>query len=357
MTKKFLSAVLFVFITVTAAYAQSSWTILPSGTDASLHGVDFLDDNNGIVVGDKGTILMTSDGGVNWEILNSGVTLCLNSVSYIDVNSIIVAGNKGLILKTIDGGVTWKSLNIGLIGDPDLLTVDMSHTGKGIAGGRLKTLITTKDYGDTWLIVAKNGAGNFNSVRILDEETAFTFGDNSRFNHVIGKVTNFENLTINDEYQIFNNHRYSEGSIIDGYPVTGDSIITIGVMYNFPNQDQMSYIARSEIWVTDLWLPIFHADSSFYTGFDMINRHGIAVGGRITSNINDNKGYLISESYDQGQIWTDVQSPAGTIVLNDVKLLANIAYIVGENGLIMKSAFSPLSKLNVDFNYHSKRHL
>lgn len=339
MKKYLLSAALLVLIYANVTNAQSKWTVLPPVTDACLYGVDFLDQNNGVVVGEHGSILITSDEGVNWRKLNAGISGCLNSVCYIDLERIMAVGNDGLILSTKDGGYTWEILKTEVNAETDLLSIEMTPTGQGIIGGSSQTLLTTKDYGDTWLMISKNGKGRFNSVKILDEATAYVFGNNSRNNHVIGKITDFENLTISHEYQVFNNNNYSEGLITDGIPITNDTIITIGIMRNFPSNERMSYIAGSEVWVTDKWLPVFHSDSSFYSSIDMIDRHAIAVGGRFYQSSAGNKGYLISESHDQGKVWRDIYCPAGNTVLNDVKMLDNAAYIVGDNGLIMKVEF------------------
>ncbi len=351
MKIRIFPTVIFVLLAIVSS-AQSTWTIIPSDTDVCLNSVDFFDNNNGIIVGDKGIILMTSDGGSYWKSKNSGVTNCLNSVSYFDVNCIMAVGADGLILKSNDEGNTWQIVNIELIKDANLLSVHISQNGNGIIGGSSKTLLITRDCGDSWRIVSKDGEGNFNSVRIFDEETAFVFGDNTRKNHVIGKVLNFNRLTISREYKVFNDNYYSEGKIIDGYPINSDSIITIGIMNNSDNQEPRSYIARSDQWITDMWAPVASTDSTFYTGLDMDNMHGIAVGGRISSKIYGN-AYLISETYNQGQNWIDVSSPAGCRILKDVKLISNTAFIVGDSGLIMKAQFPSFKKLSNDFDYRA----
>src|SRR5882672_11433942 len=50
-----------------SAAAQRRWTRQTSGTLAWLHAVFFLDQNRGWVVGSKGVLLTTVDGGKNWK--------------------------------------------------------------------------------------------------------------------------------------------------------------------------------------------------------------------------------------------------------------------------------------------------
>ena len=69
----------------------------------------FIDANNGIVVGNGGTILNTINGGTTWTSSTSGTTQNLNAVYYADASNVWACGNNGIILKSSDGGVTWAS--------------------------------------------------------------------------------------------------------------------------------------------------------------------------------------------------------------------------------------------------------
>ncbi|PYJ66001.1 MAG: glycosyl hydrolase, partial [Verrucomicrobia bacterium] len=53
-----------------------------SGTSTTLHGIYFLDPNEGIAVGDNAKILRTTDGGAAWQSITSGVEDSLRSVSF-----------------------------------------------------------------------------------------------------------------------------------------------------------------------------------------------------------------------------------------------------------------------------------
>ncbi len=68
---------------------------------------DFVDENNGWIVGYGGTILHTSNGGSDWTS-QSGVTgTALNDVCFTDEEKGWAVGY-GMILKTVDGGETWE---------------------------------------------------------------------------------------------------------------------------------------------------------------------------------------------------------------------------------------------------------
>jgi photosystem II stability/assembly factor-like uncharacterized protein len=65
------------------------------------------------VVGDKGLIMMTADGGTSWDQQNSGVTQRLNDVAFSSATNGYAVGNGGTILKTTDGGGTWVNQRSG----------------------------------------------------------------------------------------------------------------------------------------------------------------------------------------------------------------------------------------------------
>jgi len=89
----------------------------PMQNDARLADVCFVDADFGWVVGDRGTIWHTQDGGRHWEIQNSGVACPLQSVCFVDRKNGWAAGGfahpythtgAGVVLVTTDGGRQWR---------------------------------------------------------------------------------------------------------------------------------------------------------------------------------------------------------------------------------------------------------
>ena len=126
----------------------STWLPLDSGSAANLSGVTFVDLDHGWVVGDKGTVLHTIDGGETWQPQSSNTDVGLSSVAFADVNNGWAIGDQGTILRTLDGGVTWqlypglpeKKLN-------DLVLIDNRTLW---AVGDDGTVLQTTDGGATW---------------------------------------------------------------------------------------------------------------------------------------------------------------------------------------------------------------
>jgi hypothetical protein len=69
-----------------------------------------------IVVGERGLVLKTTDGGVNWTAQVSGVAVQLNRIirwDPADDNKLCAVGDGGVFIRTDDGGATWVTVGTG----------------------------------------------------------------------------------------------------------------------------------------------------------------------------------------------------------------------------------------------------
>jgi len=127
----------------------TNWISQPSGTVMELFDVDFLNPNNGIVVGWDGTILRTTDTGTSWTLQASGTTNRLFGIHYLDLNTQIAVGEDGIILRTTNGGANWTSQSSGTMNY--LYAVSFSDSNNGTAVGRLGTILKTTNGGVTFI--------------------------------------------------------------------------------------------------------------------------------------------------------------------------------------------------------------
>ncbi len=89
-------------------YAQSGWQWLnPSPTGVHLNFVRFINSNTGFIVGDGGTILRSSNTGLNWTRIQTNITNTLLSVSFSNETNGIAVGEGGIFLKTTNSGLNW----------------------------------------------------------------------------------------------------------------------------------------------------------------------------------------------------------------------------------------------------------
>jgi len=104
-------ALLFALILATAPIpAQSGWTPIASGTTADLHDV-VLVGQYAVAVGDAGTILRSTDGGLSWTAAPSGTSADLVSVN-LGGSRFSASGTGGTVVVSFDAGATWIDRSI-----------------------------------------------------------------------------------------------------------------------------------------------------------------------------------------------------------------------------------------------------
>ena len=125
-----------------------TWQGQASYVEADLEDVLFLDRNIGWVVGSDGTILHTQNRGKTWELQDSGVLANLQKVWFVDGSHGWVVGKSGTILATQNGGKFWKSQACRL--RVDLYGIHFIDANRGWAAGNKNTVFSTTDGGSTW---------------------------------------------------------------------------------------------------------------------------------------------------------------------------------------------------------------
>ncbi len=88
-----------------------TWSKQASNSKVSLYNVDFRDEKNGVIVGGGGTILRTEDGGQNWVKIRSEATKSLLRVNFVNDKLGWIVGGSGMVLRTEDKGKTWVRQN------------------------------------------------------------------------------------------------------------------------------------------------------------------------------------------------------------------------------------------------------
>ena len=84
------------------------WIPQPCGTKANLNAVQFFDESIGIVAGDNGTILRTTDGGNSWVHVCSGTVENLYGLHFFNSKTGYVVGSSSIVMKTTDRGLSWR---------------------------------------------------------------------------------------------------------------------------------------------------------------------------------------------------------------------------------------------------------
>lgn len=135
---------------VVSKYAEAFKTIdggyhweklnIPANTNIDFHDIHFFDNNNGIVLSEKGYYI-TSDGGVTWNYHELKPVLgspnwALRDFEFYDRQNGYIVGSSGIVYRTTDGGLTWtQQSNLGMFASTNYYTVCPVSEEKVFYGG------------------------------------------------------------------------------------------------------------------------------------------------------------------------------------------------------------------------------
>jgi photosystem II stability/assembly factor-like uncharacterized protein len=173
--------------------ARAQWIPQNSGTSNCLNSIFFTDANTGYAVGNAGTILKTSDGGLNWTTQSSGTNAYLSEIYFptsskgFAVGYGIYAGH-GILLVTSNGGETWEKLQDEIIDNGEWFSIDFINSFEGYIAGTYNgegCILKTCDTGNNWSAIFIDVedtscydvcGSTLNSIHFIDSITGFASG-------------------------------------------------------------------------------------------------------------------------------------------------------------------------------------
>lgn len=145
-----------------------------TNTTANLKDLMFFDFQFGVAIGENGQ-LSYSNGGAVWTNLPKITNENLNGLAKLDGLQAIAVGNKGTILKTSDMGISWKKISIPF--ENDLLSIDFFDSQNGFISGKEGLFLATKDGGETWTNIPSGTYRDLTSVSVGIPLVAYAAGE------------------------------------------------------------------------------------------------------------------------------------------------------------------------------------
>lgn len=282
--------------------AQVAWQNQTSGTSNDLHDVQFIDSQTGWVVGDNGTILKTTNGGLLWSAQTSGLTQDLYAVFFINSNTGWLCGDAGKILKTTDGGANWTPQSLGISVSGVLHDVYFIDASTGYIAGTY-ALYKTTDGGNTWAVTHNGNSSATNSVHFKDAMNGYSCGLNGKIRKTSDGGASWTQVNIgssDDYYDVF---------------VGGNKIFVVGF-----EGEVLSSSDNGSTWVS------YPVPSSLYSIFFLDNNNGWFCG-------SSGKTYYTTNG---GASWTQASTGNSTAMRDIFFLDQNTGWVVGYSGRIMK---------------------
>jgi len=154
-----------------------TWQQQQVPTRTMLTGVFFHDRNLGWVVGHDSAILRTSDGGTTWEVVNWAPEdeTPFFDVWFSDADNGVAIGAYGSYFETTDGGATWSSRWISE-DDWHLHKIARSEDGRLYIAGEAGSLYRSDDNGENWVTLPTLYQGSYFCALPLEGDSVLLFG-------------------------------------------------------------------------------------------------------------------------------------------------------------------------------------
>ena len=302
---------------------NSPWETIQFEDQSNALDIDFIDNNNGFLVGTNKLIMESNDGGATWEKRN----LDISSEENFRLLDIDFKGNEGwligqpsLVMHTVDAGKNWTRLSLGnkLPGQPFLITtVDNGIAELATTAG---AIYQTADNGESWnaKVVDASGSGGVRDLRRT--------GDGGYVS--VSSLGNFFS-TLDNESDNWVAHQRASSKRVQSIGFNPDGklwMLSRGAEIRFNNDSN-----DLESWTKPI-IPILNGYNYLDMGWDP--KGGIWAGG--------GNGTLIV-SKDNGKTWNS-DPVASALPTNFIKIIFldkngfdnEKGFILGERGYILK---------------------
>ncbi len=164
-------------------------TLNKSGKEVAInfYGMDFLaytySEIYPVVCGDGGKIYKSTDGGGgnwNWQEITTITSNRLNSIGAITADIIIAVGEKGTIIRTSDGGTTWEDKSISdtsIYFNKILISTFYPSFERGWIVGTKGKIYRTSDYGNNWFESFSGTDKDLNDISFRNPDDGIVAGD------------------------------------------------------------------------------------------------------------------------------------------------------------------------------------
>lgn len=176
--KKLLIFSFLIILSTSNIFSQSGWFwINPQPQGNTLNDIKF-SGSVGIAVGNFGTILKSTNAGLNWVNLYFTERYNLHSVSVINEFIYYVCGDSGKFYRTINGGSNWVSLQ--LTGKLNDLSFINENTGCICTDNN--RIYRTSDGGTNWTYQNTSGSSlNIVSIEFVNDSIVHAVKDRATF--------------------------------------------------------------------------------------------------------------------------------------------------------------------------------
>ena len=325
---------------LTTSDQGSNWNNIASGTSAFLNGVYMINDSLSFVCGDGGVLIqLDHDTVFSSQVLGMGIDL--KKIQFITDSIGFIVGTQGTMYKTTDQGNTWNSVTLGT--SVDLLNIDFNNVNHGAVCGANSTILITSDGGTNWTSAQFATTGDIRAVAFENDLKGYAVGQNFvmytsdgglSWARIDGEMQSVHFPTADKGYAC--GYRGVAHKTEDGgntwQPMNLNTIQYLNDIF-FVNADTGYCVGGSSVFRThdagETWTSISNpSTSSLYAVYFSDYNHGVAMGYKST----------LLYTNDAGATWQHSYSFSSTIYYRDVQFTnALTGYFCTSNGFVHKT--------------------
>ncbi|MBZ0201411.1 MAG: hypothetical protein K8I03_00180, partial [Ignavibacteria bacterium] len=297
-------------------YPQCGWVCTyPYPTINDLYSIAYVNNNSAVAVGRLGTLLLTTNGGVNWinKLPCSKDTLV--QAQFTDEYTGYAGGtessilSKGIIYKTTDQGNNWS--RIVAAENFDIKCIFFQNLNSGFAGGKgtYANLLKSTNAGINWTIIPNSMNIIIESIYFSNNSTGYifgSFGDSAKIYKTTNSGSNWISLISMSYAKFYAMHFLNE---ITGF-VSGRAGYNTSLLLKTTNSGEN-------------WNYIYNQNYMYSLFFTTINT-GFACG-----------YHFVSKTTNGGNNWISINNPNINKCVNFKD--TNNGFTVGYDGAILKT--------------------
>jgi len=153
----------------------NTWSTPFAATLRGLMAIDFVNEYQGMAVGNTGTAIYTSDAGLSWTALTTDETYYdLEDVAYVDPSTAYAVSSNGTVYKTEDTGASWTPLTTAVT--DNLYGIYALSPSEIIATGYWGVVTKTTDGGSSWTDISTTYEKYLHDAYFFDSNTGIVVG-------------------------------------------------------------------------------------------------------------------------------------------------------------------------------------
>lgn len=136
------------------------------------------------IAGSNGKIVRTEDAGANWHRQSAPTNAHLQDIAAWDARTAVAVGNKGVVLVTSDGGNAWTEVEAPKSQVANKLTRVLAlPQGHAWAVGEMGALLHSADFGKTWQRKRDEEDVGWNDIAFAEGGNGWVVGEFGRVLH------------------------------------------------------------------------------------------------------------------------------------------------------------------------------